>query len=105
MFAFDCILIYVLARARDSSVIYNVNGIQLVFFKPFLTFAKHLIVDDICDVNAPVIKDVIFILSDSGQFFSKGWYISVHVKSSLFPIRSVLKFIYHLISIQNIIYR
>ena len=61
MLAFNRSLIHVLACARDCSVVYDVYGVQLVFFKPFLTFAKYLIIYDICDVNAPVIKDMVII--------------------------------------------
>jgi hypothetical protein len=56
----------VLAGARHGSVVFDVDRVYFICLEPFLALAKDLIVYSLCDVDASVIEDVTFVVSNSG---------------------------------------
>ena len=60
MFAY----LYILAGARDRFVVLDVHTVYFMALKPFLTFAKHLVVLHVCHIHASVIKLVTVVVTD-----------------------------------------
>ena len=59
---FACL--YVFAGARDRFVVLDVYTVYLMALKPFLTFAKHLVVLHVRHIHAPVIELVPVVVTD-----------------------------------------